>query len=279
MVEDRSFSKGASLMKPFLKWAGGKRWLTSMDALPDSEPYERYIEPFLGGGAVFFHLQPKAAILSDINPELIHLFSTMREMPAELEAAMRHHQLKHSPDYYYEQRAADPEDPIARAARFLYLNRTCWNGLYRVNRRGEFNVPIGTKDTVLFPSDDFQAFAKALRTAELISSDFEAVIGLAGDGDFVFVDPPYTVRHNYNGFLKYNESIFSWADQVRLASCVKEAVTRGAAVIVTNANHESVHDLYSNTFEMRELHRASVLAASSTKRGVTTEAMFSANLR
>jgi DNA adenine methylase len=266
-------------MKPFLKWAGGKRWLTGTDILPDSAPYERHIEPFLGGGAVFFHLQPKAAILSDINPELIHLFSIMRTQPLQLETAMRRHQAKHSHDYYYKVRCADPKDPIARAARLLYLNRTCWNGLYRVNRRGEFNVPIGTKDKVLFPSDDFQGFAEALMAAQLICSDFENVIDLASEGDFLFVDPPYTVRHNFNGFLKYNESMFSWPDQIRLASCVKAAVTRGAAVIVTNANHESVHELYKDTFEMRELHRASVLAASSAKRGVTTEAMFSANLR
>jgi DNA adenine methylase len=266
-------------IKPFLKWAGGKRWLTCTDVLPDSASYDRYIEPFLGGGAVFFYLQPTAAILSDINPDLIHLFSTMRTRPTELQAAMRSHQRDHSREHYYQVRSTCPEEPIARAARFLYLNRTCWNGLYRVNRKGEFNVPIGTKDTVLFPHEDFELLAEVLMTADLVCSDFEHVIDLAGAGDLVFVDPPYTVRHNFNGFLKYNESMFSWADQVRLANCVKAAADRGAAVIVTNANHDSVHELYQHSFTMREMSRSSVLAASPAKRGVTTEAIFSANLR
>lgn len=265
--------------KPFLKWVGGKRWLTTAGLLPAATSYDRYIEPFLGGGAVFFHLQPKVAILSDINSDLIHLFSTMRAHPVQLQAAMADHQRDHSSEHYYKVRAANFEQPVARAARFLYLNRTCWNGLYRVNRKGEFNVPIGTKDTVLFEDEDFQAVAELLASVELICSDFEKVIELAGVGDLVFLDPPYTVRHNFNGFLKYNESMFSWADQVRLANCAKDAIARGAAVIVTNANHSSVHELYEDVFAVQEMHRASVLAASPAKRGVTTEAVFSANLR
>ena len=119
---------------------------------------------------------------------------------------------------------------------------------------------------------------QVLAGAELVSSDFEPVIERARAGDLVFVDPPYTVRHNFNGFLKYNESIFSWADQVRLSECVKAAVQRGAAVIVTNANHESVVDLYKDAFAYRELTRASILAASSARRGLTTEAIFLANV-
>jgi len=266
-------------IKPFLKWAGGKRWLTSAGVLPAAGRYERYIEPFLGSAAVYFHLLPKAAILSDLNDDLIHLFRTIRSDPATFRAAMEEHQRQHCSQHYYAVRSSDPVDPISRAARFLYLNRTCWNGLYRVNLKGEFNVPIGTKDSVLFPDDNFHAVAAALAGAELISSDFERVIDRSKQGDLVFVDPPYTVRHNFNGFLKYNESIFSWADQVRLAECVTAAVARGAAVIVTNANHESVQELYKDAFMYREIKRASVLAANSAKRGPTTEAIFSANIQ
>jgi DNA adenine methylase len=265
-------------MKPFLKWAGGKRWLASSGLLPEGAKYRRYIEPFLGSGAVYFHLQPHAAILSDVNRELIHLFRVIRDNWATFGAAMEAHQRQHSREHYYAVRSSEPADGIARAARFLYLNRTCWNGLYRVNRKGNFNVPIGTKDTVLFPDDDFKTIAATLAGAELMSSDFEPVIERAGAGDLVFVDPPYTVRHNFNGFLKYNESIFSWADQVRLSECAKAAVQRGAALIVTNANHESVVDLYKDTFAYRELTRSSVLAASSARRGLTTEAIFLANV-
>lgn len=282
MAAIRSLSKGANVtgrsLKPFLKWAGGKRWLTSADVLPIAGQYARYIEPFLGSGAVYFHLQPSAAILSDLNSDLIHLFCTIRDNPVDFQKAMQAHQRQHSRNHYYETRAANPTGAIARAARFLYLNRTCWNGLYRVNLKGEFNVPIGTKDTVLFPDDDFEFIAARMIGAEMICSDFEPVINRAGAGDFVFVDPPYTVRHNFNGFLKYNESIFSWSDQVRLSECVKSAVERGAAIVVTNANHESVHELYRDAFEFRELTRASVLAASSVNRGPTTEAIFLANV-
>jgi len=265
-------------IKPFLKWAGGKRWLTSSGVLPDAGQYKRYIEPFLGSAAVYFHLQPRAAILSDVNADLMELFRTIRDNSSAFRDAMEQHQREHSRDYYYAVRMSEPSDDIGRAARFLYLNRTCWNGLYRVNRKGEFNVPIGTKDSVLFCDDDFQGIARVLAGAELIASDFEPVIDRAKVGDLVFVDPPYTVRHNFNGFLKYNESIFSWADQVRLSECVKAAVDRGAAVIVTNANHESVLDLYKDGFSYHELTRASVLAASAARRGSTTEAIFLANV-
>lgn len=265
-------------IKPFLKWAGGKRWLTSAGVLPDARRFKRYVEPFLGSAAVYFHLRPSAAILSDLNADLIHLFRTIRDDAVAFRAAMANHQRQHCTEHYYSVRSSTPTEAIARAARFLYLNRTCWNGLYRVNLKGQFNVPIGTKNSVLFPDDDFEGIARALAGAELIVSDFQAVIDRATEGDLVFVDPPYTVRHNFNGFLKYNESIFSWSDQVRLAECVKAAVERGAAVIVTNANHESVHELYEVPFEYRELKRASVLAANSAKRGPTTEAIFLANV-
>jgi DNA adenine methylase len=265
-------------IKPFLKWAGGKRWLTSADVLPDMNKYSRYIEPFLGGGAVFFHLQPAKALLSDVNVELMHLYSVIRDRPTDFRLAMLEHQQLHSYEHYYQMRSGRPSESIARAARFLYLNRTCWNGLYRVNRNGDFNVPIGTKDSVLFADDDFNYVAEVLSRAELLCSDFESVISMAGVGDLLFVDPPYTVRHNLNGFLKYNENMFSWADQIRLSESVRAAACRGASVIVTNANHDSVRELYAGDFEHRELTRVSVLAANSLKRGVTTEAMFVANL-
>ena len=265
-------------LKPFLKWAGGKRWLTSSGALPSVVASAQYIEPFLGSAAVFFHLRPTRAILSDLNGELVHLYRVMRDHPVELAQHMeRHHEL-HARDHYYAVRSILPTGPVARAARFLYLNRTCWNGLYRVNVKGEFNVPIGTKSSVLFSDDDFEAVANTLSAAELLCSDFEPVIARAQKGDVVFADPPYTARHNLNGFLKYNERIFSWADQVRLAECLQEAVRRGASVIVTNANHASVRELYAGVFKYQELSRASVLAASPGRRGRTTEALFTANV-
>ncbi|MGC6331393.1 DNA adenine methylase [Rhizorhabdus sp. FW153] len=259
---------------PFLKWAGGKRWLAASGELPVPREYVRYVEPFLGGGAMFFHLKPATAILSDINAELIELYAVVRDQPEALRRLMAAHQQQHSTDYYYSTRAAVPCSQIERAARTLYLNRTCWNGLYRVNLRGEFNVPIGTKTTVLFADETFEVASEALRGANLMCCDFETTIETTGVGDFIFIDPPYTVQHNLNGFLKYNERIFSWADQIRLRDCVAAAITRGAAVAVTNADHESVRALYSGICEYRQLRRSSVLAGDANRRGQTTEALF-----
>lgn len=265
------------MTSPFLKWAGGKRWLASSTLLPVPERFERYIEPFVGGGAVFFELSPERSILSDINPELINLYRVVRDSPAELEALLIAHQASHSRDHYYSVRAHVPAGLIAQAARTLYLNRTCWNGLYRVNLQGEFNVPIGTKSKVIMEGESFVELSETLHGAQILCQDFERTLELAEEDDFVFVDPPYTVKHNLNGFLKYNEKIFGWADQIRLHDAVVAAADRGAAIVVTNADHESVRELYSD-FEYRQLGRASVLAGDPAKRGQTSEAMFLANL-
>ncbi len=256
---------------PFLKWAGGKRWLTNKYArlLPDT--FETYIEPFLGGAAVYFHLRPDKAVLSDKNPELINVYQQIKKDWRNVHKALRRHQALHHKDYYYEERARERRVAHERAAQFLYLNRTCWNGLYRVNTRGEFNVPIGTKSTVLLNTDDFPETAALLKTAKLMTADFESTMELATRGDFIFVDPPYITRHNFNGFVKYNEEIFSWADQVRLAQAVRRAASRGVKLLVTNAAHKSVRDLYRGIGKQLNLDRASVLAADPDNRGVTTE--------
>lgn len=258
-------------LTPFLKWAGGKRWLATDYPRLLRVKYDRYIEPFLGGGAVFFSLAPKAAILTDINADLIDCYRAIRDVPNDVERILRRHQKHHSPTYYYEERDRVRRSLAERAAQFLYLNRTCWNGLYRVNLRGEFNVPIGTKSSVLLPADDFRSASLLLQSAELLQSDFECVIDRAGEGDFVFADPPYTVKHNLNGFLKYNESIFSWMDQRRLQAALVRARKRGASVLVTNANHKSVRELYRDFGEMKTLSRNSVLSAQASSRGRATE--------
>src|SRR3990167_7732993 len=135
---------------PFLKWAGGKRWLANAGLLPLPTGSTRHIEPFIGGGAVFFRLAPETAVIADLNEDLIELYRVMRDDPKILKERMIQHQADHDDIYYYLVRDQSPDTPLERAARFLYLNRTCWNGLYRVNRFGKFNVPRGTKDSVLF---------------------------------------------------------------------------------------------------------------------------------
>jgi DNA adenine methylase len=172
----------------------------------------------------------------------------------------------HSDDYYYTIRDERPDGLIERAARVIYLNRTCFNGIYRVNLAGEFNVPRGTKTAVLLDTDCFEAMASLLARAQLRLSDFEALIDEAVKGDFIFADPPYTVRHNYNGFIKYNEKLFSWDDQERLAAALIRAVDRGAKV-ATNADHESVRRLYRNTgLRTRHVSRFSAISANAKSR-------------
>jgi DNA adenine methylase len=258
-------------VEPFLKWAGGKRWFTErcLDLVP--EQFDRFVEPFLGSGAMFFALRPARALLSDINADLIGCYRAMRDAPETITVRLADHQTLHNKEHYYRVRGANPDDPVERAVWFLYLNRTCWNGLYRVNRRNEFNVPIGTKSTVVLASDDFAATAAALASAEIEHCDFEKTLERAGPGDFVFVDPPYTVKHNLNGFLKYNDKIFSWADQVRLRDAVARAAKRGALLLVTNANHASIQELYEGVGRNDIVSRASLLAASAIHRVPTEE--------
>jgi len=262
---------------PFLKWAGGKRWLVSKYYSIFPSSYNRYIEPFLGSGAVFFKLQPSKSILSDINKELIETFMALRVDWKKVVKKLKEHHEKHSKDYYYKIRRSEPSSIYDRAAWLIYLNRTCWNGLYRVNLKGEFNVPMGTKTNVTRPKDDFSAVSRLLQKAEIIHSDFESIIERAQERDLLFIDPPYSVKHGDNGFVKYNEELFSWDDQVRLRDSLVRARERGAYIIMTNVPHRSVKDLYSlyrEYFEYDYLVRGSLIAADASKRGAYRELIF-----
>jgi len=258
-------------LEPFLKWAGGKRWL--VDGLEELIPssYDRYIEPFLGGGSIFFNLLPKRAILADVNGRLIETYQAIQSDWQSVLSILHRHQRLHSTEYYYQERSRVRRATAERAAQFIYLNRTCWNGLYRVNLAGEFNVPRGSKNSVLLETDNFEEISSALKRAKLISQDFETTLSVAGEGDFVYLDPPYTVNHNLNGFLKYNEKIFSWKDQVRLRDSVVKAVARGASIAVSNANHRSIRRLYAGIGRMVVVGRKSVIAASALRRGAINE--------
>lgn len=256
---------------PFLKWAGGKRWLAEQHALLLDEKFDRYIEPFLGSGAIFFKLAPDRAILTDKNNRLIETYCSIRDSWQHVESILGHHHKNHSKKYYYAIRAKKLRSAAARAAQFIYLNRTCWNGLYRVNLSGQFNVPIGTKTNVILDTDNFEKISALLTRAEIRCCDFEETLRLAGKGDFVFADPPYTVKHNHNGFIKYNEGLFSWEDQIRLRDSVIAAVGRGAAILITNAYHECVKELYVGIGEQIKLERASVISGDRSARGTYEE--------
>ena len=263
---------------PFLKWPGGKRWLAPELKRRIGAVQGTYYEPFLGSAATFFALAPERAVLADLNKALIELYETMRDSPDLLHERLVGHQAKHDKRHYYETRAASPSDKIDRAARMLYLNRTCFNGIWRVNREGHFNVPIGTKDKVVFGCESFNEIAQILKEVTLVAQDFAATIKLAGRDDVVYADPPYTVAHNYNGFLKYNDEIFCWEDQVRLRDALKQAADRGARVLISNADHESIHQLYEDFAEMDEVSRHSVIAGTANGRVPTTELLISGDV-
>lgn len=267
------FERSISL-KPFIKWAGGKRWLTADPTFSLPDFTGRYIEPFLGGAAVFFHTAPSEAILSDVNPRLIEVYQTVRDDWQRVLLELKRLQRLHSRTFYYEERSRKRTTPHTRTAQFLYLNRTCFNGLYRENLKGIFNVPIGTKDKVIFEDENFAEISSVLSRASIRTADFEETIAQASDGDLVFADPPYTTAHNMNGFVKYNQNIFSWQDQIRLRDVLLEAAGRGAKVVLTNADHESIHKLYGSKGLYRPIGRASVMAGKSAYRSKTTEAVY-----
>jgi DNA adenine methylase len=254
-------------MTPFLKWAGGKRWFVHKHADLLPKKFNRYIEPFLGGGSVFFHLKPSQSILGDTNPDVIAAYQGIKDNWKSLKRSLQHHQRNHSDEHYYQVRAKVPSNDLQRASRMIYLNRTCFNGIYRVNLNGEFNVPRGSKDEIILGNESFKDIATLLEQADIRLADFEVLINEAKAGDFVFADPPYTVRHNLNGFVKYNEKLFSWHDQERLAAALIRARDRGVIIAATNADHPSVHDLYrNNQFSLITTSRFSSISASSSSR-------------
>ncbi|WP_335955142.1 Dam family site-specific DNA-(adenine-N6)-methyltransferase [Acinetobacter guillouiae] len=266
-------------MNPFLAWTGGKRWLVKVAPELLKVSYSgTYVEPFLGGGSFFFSLNPSKSILGDANKDLITTYIAIRDNYEAVIELLEHHHLHHSKDYYYNIRSKIFESDIEVAAQFIYLNRTCFNSIYRVNLKGQFNVPIGTKTKVIQNTDRWCEWAGKLQNSEIIHGDFELLIDRAEKGDLLFLDPPYTVRHNNNGFVKYNEILFSWADQERLANAANKARVKGVKIIITNANHESLRELYSKNFKIREISRYSSIAANGTNRNKYEELIITCNI-
>lgn len=252
--------------KPFLKWAGGKSWFVNKYSHFLPRTFNRYIEPFIGGGAILFYLQPEKAIIGDTNTDLIDTYRAVKDDWKTIYRLLKKHHKNHSEKYYYKMRNQYPERITDKAARFIYLNRTCWNGLYRVNLQGRFNVPIGTKTDVIYEDDDFEKVSTFLRRVDIINTDFEVLVDKAQKDDLLFVDPPYTVMHNNNSFIKYNEKLFSWSDQIRLFNALDRARKRKVQIIATNANHKDIISLYNKSFITKVVKRSSILAAKSEHR-------------
>jgi len=215
----------------------------------------------LGGGSSVFLLRPQTAILGDLNSDLIDLYEVVRDHPRKIARMLKYYQRKHSEKFFYKTRESKPSSKLKKAAWLLYLIRTCWNGLFRVNLKGEFNVPIGSKTKVFVSDDEFIEPSRILKASRLFHSDFVAIIAKARKGDVVFADPPYfDIKKKQDRFLKYNENVFCWDDQLRLRDALLEARRRGARCYVTNANHKSLVDIYCHYGVIRVLNRQSVLA-------------------
>jgi DNA adenine methylase len=254
--------------EPFLKWAGGKRLLIDEIArvVAFDHHARRYYEPFLGGGALFFAVMPPRAVLSDINSSLIDAFVAVRDSPEAVIQTLE--LLRHTRRDYYAVRSWRPRRADERAARFIYLNKTCFNGLYRENLRGDFNVPYGRheRSLVICDEDQIRDASDALAGADLLVCDFESAVGSASDQDVVYFDPPYTTAHSNNGFIEYNAKVFSWSDQERLAGVAMKLAKRGVHVVVSNADHTSIRRLYPKPFRARRIERWSTMAAKKKKR-------------
>uniref|UniRef100_UPI0025833783 DNA adenine methylase n=1 Tax=uncultured Deinococcus sp. TaxID=158789 RepID=UPI0025833783 len=272
-LESIAPSRTAPFMSPFLRWAGGKKLLLPklMPFVP--EQFDHYYEPFMGGAALFFALGPKKATLSDINPHLSETFSVVRDNVEDVIAGLS--ELKIDKAAYYQIRADRPHTPLQRAIRFIYLNKTCWNGLYRENSKGEFNVPFGVRakhasTDIICEPQKLRAASQRLQGVNLKVATFADSVADAKSGDFVYFDPPYTVSHNENGFIEYNASIFSWSDQQNLATIARDLMKRGCHVVISNADHKAIHELYAD-FRREKIERSSTIANNKSNRRTVTE--------
>ena len=247
MVEQTVEKTNTIQAKPILKWAGGKTQMLN-DLLPKvPSSYGRYIEPFFGGGAMFFALQPENAIIADSNPELINMY---RQVAANVDEIIQHlKKYENTSEMFYTVREQDwTQLPKAEAAaRTIFLNRTCFNGLYRVNKQGKFNVPYGKyANPKICDEDGLKAASEALKKAEILCGDYLLVLDhYAQPGDFVFLDPPYLPISEYADFKRYTKEQFYEEDHVELAKIIMRLQERGCHIILTNSNHPLVHELYA----------------------------------
>src|SRR5712692_7650350 len=241
--------KPAPKVSPFLRWAGGKQQLKRilLAFLPLDVSERTYREPFLGGGSLFFAIQPAAAVLSDANEHLIKCYEFVRDQPTLVARYLRFHASKNTEAHYYRVRSAYNESQFsaAQAARFIYLNKTCFNGIFRVNTKGKFNVPYGRKESPAIPSDnDLISIAATLRNASLKTSSFQKALENTSRGDFIYLDPPYPPLNGTAYFTHYTIDRFSVQDQTKLADCINELDRGRCLFMISNADTPLIRRLY-----------------------------------
>lgn len=267
--------------KPFLKWAGGKQQLLSQFEAFFPKAFSRYIEPFTGGGAVFFHLWnvqrlPSQVCLIDHNEELINAYQVVRQDVDALIHLLHRHKQNHCQEYYYHVRKMDrgvsrSMSEAERAARTVYLNRTCYNGLYRVNRRGEFNVPMGSyaNPRILY-EDVLRAASIALQGVSLSVNDFRSIVEMALPGDFYYFDPPYDPLSKTANFTGYTANSFGDQDQRDLADVFQQLSDKGCFCMLSNAHTPFVLDLYRD-FRIAKVSAKRAVNSNGNSRGAVLE--------
>ncbi len=237
--------------RPFVKWAGGKGQLLEQIERCLPEKFGKYYEPFIGGGALFFHLwnteRLSEAVISDNNPDLINIYRVIKTDVDGLIEELKKPKYVNEKERYYEIRAWEPEDPVEKAARMLYLNKTCFNGLYRVNSKGKFNVPFGRyKNPRYLNEENLREVHEALKNTEILLTDFENAVKGAEKGDFVYFDPPYHPLSDTANFTSYTKGAFTSDDQKRLAETFRRLAEKGVYVMLSNSYTEFIESLYSD---------------------------------
>ena len=270
------------MAKPFLKWAGGKTALLPELLKAAPERIDTYYEPFVGGGALFFALQSegrfKHAVLSDSNRELINAYIQVRDNVDGLIRALQVHQRKYRAaedraEYYYTIRAKKLTCSLGGAANLIFLNKTCYNGLYRVNSKGNFNVPHGRyQNPTICDEDNLRAASGALQGVELTVADFAEAPQEAGEGDFVYFDPPYVPLTGTAYFTSYTAKDFDMEAQARLAVTAEGLAQQGSLVALSNSGHPDVASMYSSrAFELREVQARRAINSVAKRRGPVSE--------
>ncbi|HET2205707.1 modification methylase [Streptococcus pneumoniae] len=266
-------------LQPFTKWTGGKRQLLPVIRELMPKTYNRYFEPFVGGGALFFDLAPKDAVINDFNAELINCYQQIKDNPQELIEILKVHQEYNSKEYYLDLRSADRDERIdmmsevQRAARILYMLRVNFNGLYRVNSKNQFNVPYGRyKNPKIVDEELISAISVYLNNnqLEIKVGDFEKAIVDVRTGDFVYFDPPYIPLSETSAFTSYTHEGFSFADQVRLRDAFKRLSDTGAYVMLSNSSSVLVEELYKD-FNIHYVEATRTNGAKSSSRGKISE--------
>jgi DNA adenine methylase len=258
--------------KPPVKWAGGKRQLIpQFEPLFPKQEFKLYIEPFVGGGAVFFHLTPPTAVILDKNIELINFYNVVKNWPDTLIDDLKKHQ--NDKDYYYRIRALDPKsmDAVSRASRFLYLNKTGYNGLWRVNKRGKYNVPFGRyKNPKIVDRENLLLVSEVLQNTRIGWGDFSKALDFVQSDTFVYLDPPYHPLSETANFTSYTSNSFGVDDQFRLAKVFKQLDKMGCIVMLSNSNTPFIYKLYKE-YDIKVVQAKRTINCRADKRGSVSE--------